>query len=306
MLELTFLITTFQIITKLAALKKLQIADKNLLLNISINADVPDLLMGDPLRIQQILINLLGNAINFTEKGSIGLFISVAEERGNRVLLDMSVKDTGIGIQTDLQEMIFEPFAQICGSDTSNSNNAGLGLAISQSLAGLMGGSLRVESQVGVGSSFHLLIPLQRKAENITKAPLVEKETRAWNGPPLRILLAEDNLINIQFIKIVLENLGHVVTVTENGKVALDTLRAETFDLMLMDIQMPVMNGVDALKVLRDMEQLKAKSLPVIALTAYALIGDKKKYLTMGFDGYLSKPFTTRELVDELVRIVPG
>ena len=119
-------------------------------------------------------------------------------------------------------------------------------------------------------------------------------------------MLAEDNPINSQFIKTVLEDMGHAVSVAENGKVALDTLKVNTFDLVLMDIQMPVMNGVDVLSVIREMEQLRGKHLTVIALTAYALFGDKEKYLKMGFDGYLKKPFTTRELVNELVRVVPG
>ncbi len=292
--------------TKIVALHEQRIADKNLSFNIRVDDDVPDILVGDSLRIQQVILNLLGNAIKFTEKGNISIVITMAEETDSRLLLDIAVKDTGIGIQKDLQGRIFEPFAQVYAPGTHNYSGAGLGLAISRSLAGLMGGSIRVESRLGVGSSFHLLIPLQWKSDNITTKPLAEKESNLWSGPPLDILLAEDNPINTQFIKIVLENMGHVVTVAENGKVALDTLKTNTFDLVLMDIQMPVMNGIDALNLLRDLKQLRGKHLTVIALTAYALIGDKEKYLKMGFDGYLSKPFTSRALVNELVRVVSG
>jgi CheY-like chemotaxis protein len=229
----------------------------------------------------------------------------VAEKSGHGILLDITVKDTGIGIPTALQEHIFEPFFKVFEPRSPHYAGSGLGLTISQSLATLMGGTIRVESQEGVGSTFHLLIPLQIKIDNRLEKHLPKNERLHWSGPALKILLAEDNPINIQLVKAVLENMGHVVTVAENGMVALDILQANTFDLMLMDIQMPVMDGVDALSALRDLEQISGKHLTVIALTAYALIGDKEKYLKMGFDGYLSKPFTTKALVDELVRVMP-
>jgi CheY-like chemotaxis protein len=127
-----------------------------------------------------------------------------------------------------------------------------------------------------------------------------------WKGPTLNVLLAEDNPVNTQFIKTILENLGHKVTHAVNGKVAIDLFKANHFDIVLMDIQMPVMDGVDALSILRELEPLNGRPLTVIALTAFALIGDQEKYLEMGFDGYLSKPFTTRALVDEMVRVLPS
>lgn len=292
------------LISTLVATQEQQIAKKNLSFNISIESDVPDSLIGDPQRIQQVLLNLLGNAIKFTEKGNIGITVSVVEENNLRVLLDIAVQDTGIGVSADLQGHIFEPFAQALGSNPHNYGGSGLGLTISRSLAGLMGGTIRVKSRESVGSAFHLLIPLQRKLDNLSEKPLAEREPLLWNGPILNILLAEDNPVNSQFIKTALENMGHTVTAAENGKVATDTLKANNFDLVLMDIQMPVMNGVDVLSVIREMEQLSGKHLTVIALTAYALIGDKEKYLNMGFDGYLSKPFKTKELIDEMLRVV--
>ena len=167
-----------------------------------------------------------------------------------------------------------------------------------------MGGTVSVESQEGIGSIFYLLLPLQKKNDNLSEKPLPKREASLWCDPVLNILLAEDNPINSQYIKTVLKDMGHVVSVAENGKVALDILKANNFDLVLMDIQMPVMNGVAVLNVIREMEQLSGKHLTVIALTAYALIGDKEKYLSMGFDGYLSKPFKTNELIDEMLRVV--
>ena len=220
--------------------------------------------------------------------------------------MDISVIDTGIGIATELHERIFQPFVQVFDANSRHYRGSGLGLSISRSLAGLMGGTVELESQVGTGSTFHLLLPLQKKTDDVSERPVPEIEPISVSMPALNILLAEDNQINIQFIKTVLENLGHKVMTAENGKVALDHLNTNVFDLVLMDIEMPVINGIDALKTLRELEQLSGKHLTVIALTAYALMGDREKYLKMGFDGYLKKPFTIRELVNELVRVVPG
>ena len=294
------------LISKAVATQAQKIEEKGLQVNISIDPDIPDLLIGDSLRIQQVLLNLLGNAIKFTEKGKISIAVTVVEKTGLRVLLDFAVKDTGIGISADWREYIFEPFAQILDSRPPNCGGSGLGLAISRSLAGLMGGSIRVESQEGVGSTFHLLVPLQMKKGNLSDNHLTKRESPLWSGPVLNLLLAEDDPVNADLIKIFLENMGHAVTIAENGKVALDTLKANTFDMALMDIRMPVMNGTDVLNVIREQEKMTGKHLIMIALTANTLVGDKEKYLKMGFDGYLSKPFRTNELIDEMVRLVPN
>lgn len=294
------------LISKLVATQTQKIEEKGLAVNFSIDPDIPDLLIGDSLRIQQVFLNLLCNAIKFTEKGEISISATVVEKTGLRILLEIAVEDTGIGIPADLQAHIFEPFAQILDPSLPNCVGSGLGLTISRSLAGLMGGSIRVESREGVGSTFHLLVPLQSKVGSLSDKTLTERESSLWSDPVLNILLAEDNPVNADFIKTVLKNMGHVVTVAENGKVALDTLHANTFDVVLMDIQMPVVNGTDALSVIREQEKMTGNHLIVIAMTAYALVGDKEKYLKMGFDGYLSKPFRTNELIDEMARIVPA
>ena len=166
-----------------------------------------------------------------------------------------------------------------------------------------MGGSLRVESQKGVGSTFRLIVPMQRLNDNRSEKLATERKALTWNGPPLKILLAEDNPVNSVFIETVLKNMGHTVAVAENGRVALDTLKEENFDVALMDIQMPLVGGVDVLRVLRRREELSGKHLNVIALTAYSLIGDQEKYLEMGFDGFLSKPFKQKELIEALARV---
>lgn len=292
-------------IRKMGSLHEPQVALKDLALSVSVDTAVPEFLVGDPLRIQQVLLNLLGNAIKFTENGEVGIEVSLVEETGARVLLDVAVKDTGIGVPADQLEKIFEPFAQAPGVNSQNYGGSGLGLSISRSLAALMGGSLRVESRVGAGSTFHLILPLKRKARHDMGKSLAGSDVPLWKGPTLNILLAEDNPVNTQFITTILENLGHRVTHAGNGKVAIDLFKANAFDLVLMDIQMPVMDGVNALSLLRELEQLSGKPQIVIALTAFALMGDREKYLEMGFDGYLSKPFTTRALVDEMLRVLP-
>ncbi|MDG5468699.1 PAS domain S-box protein [Deltaproteobacteria bacterium IMCC39524] len=292
-------------IRKLGSLLEQQLSLKDLSLKVSIDKAVPELLIGDTLRIQQVLLNLLGNAIKFTEKGEVGIEVSLLEKTGARVLLDVAVKDTGIGIPTDQLKKIFEPFAQAPGVNSQTYGGSGLGLSISRSLAALMGGSLRVESRVGAGSTFHLILPLKRKTGHIAEKSLAGSDVPLWKGPTLNVLLAEDNPVNTQIITTILENLGHRVTHAGNGKIAIDLFKANVFDLVLMDIQMPVMDGVNALTLLRELEQLKGKPQIVIALTAFALIGDREKYLEMGFDGYLSKPFTTRALVDEMLRVLP-
>jgi PAS domain S-box-containing protein len=292
-----------KLINELVSTQKMQIEVKKLSFNLSVDNNVPEVLIGDPLRIQQVLLNLLNNAIKFTEKGEISVAVTVTEETGHWVMLDIAVRDSGVGISKSKQKQIFEPFAQAHADSAHHYGGSGLGLTISRSLADLMGGSLRVESQEEVGSTFHLIVPMQRLNGNKSEKFTTEREPLAWKGPPLKILLAEDNTVNSVFIETVLKNLGHSVTVAENGRIALDTLKMNNFDVALMDIQMPFISGIDVLGVIRKMEEISGKHLNVIALTAYSLIGDQEKYLEMGFDGYLSKPFKQKELIDQLARV---
>lgn len=291
-------------INELVTTQTMRIVSKGLSCEVNIEPDIPDALVGDPLRIRQILINLLDNAIKFTEKGTISITASVVDQSSNSLLLDITVQDTGIGIQPDTQKHIFEPFSQAETTTTRLSGGTGLGLSIAQQLAVIMDGSVRVESQEGVGSTFTLRLPLRTTTANITATHSRESSAHQWHGAALNILLAEDNPTNIQYIKFVLGKMGHEVTVAENGKTALDTLKTHPFDLVLMDIQMPILDGEETLRILREQEHQAGEKMPVIALTAYALNGEKEKYLYMGFDGYLSKPFTIKELAHEMMRVV--
>ena len=280
-----------------------RIANKGLSLEVRIPNAVPDALFGDELRVKQILLNLLGNAIKFTQKGGITLSAEVKEQTGDRALIEIAVADTGVGIAQAVVEEIFKPFVQADSSITRQYGGSGLGLAICRRLAELMGGSIAVESTEGAGSTFRVLLPFAVVDLVLPEgATAIEGSEALWSGPALKILLAEDNDISQRAGAMLLGKMGHKVTLAGNGREALDALDKAHFDLVLMDIQMPVMGGADALAVHREQERDAGAHLPVIALTAYALKGDKEKYLAAGFDGYVSKPVEAKKLVAEMKR----
>lgn len=294
-------------ISELVSAQRARINSKGLACRISIPSNLPDMLLGDSFRIKQVLLNLLGNAIKFTEKGEITLSVEVVERLDTELLLDITVQDTGIGIPQELQEHIFEPFSQADSSITRRFGGTGLGLTISRRLAELMGGSISLTSAEGAGATFCLRLPLQisSTAPEPPSRPYISP-LPIWTGRSLKILLAEDNQLNSDITQAMLKKMGHQTVAVSNGKSALDAIRAEPFDLVLMDIKMPVMNGDEALCIIREQESGSGRHLPVVALTAYALKGDREKYLAMGFDGYLAKPVITRELAAELVRVTAG
>ena len=282
-----------------------RIFQKRLSLKLDIPDEVPDVLVGDDLRVKQILLNLLGNAIKFTSEGDITLSASVKEKSDGIALIELSVRDTGIGMSQATVVNLFKPFVQADSSVTRNYGGTGLGLAICQRLTKLMGGSICVESTEGFGSLFRVLLPFPVVGRVMSKADATEPASPALSiGLALNVLLAEDNQISQQFSVALLKKMGHQVAVAENGKQALAALGREVFDIVLMDIQMPVMNGDEALAVLRERERLSSRHLPVIALTAYALKGDKEKFLALGFDGYVSKPLEVNKLIVEMKRVL--
>jgi len=283
-----------------------RIANKGLALNLVVQNEAPDALIGDELRVKQILLNFLGNAIKFTKAGGITVSATVRERSGNSALIELAVADTGIGIPKAVADDIFKPFVQADSSMTRRYGGSGLGLAISRRLAELMDGSISVESEEGVGSIFRALLPFPviHQLAQEQGAPAAEAPTALWTGAPLKVLLAEDNEINKQFSVALLKKMGHQFEVAENGKEALAALEAAAFDLVLMDIQMPVMDGHEALAVLRERERSTGAHLPVIALTAHALKGEEEGFLAAGFDGYVSKPLEVKKLVAEMKRVL--
>jgi signal transduction histidine kinase/CheY-like chemotaxis protein/streptogramin lyase len=274
---------------------------KQLTIGCEIGREVPERLMGDPARLRQILINLLGNAIKFTRRG--GIIVAVQQEPGNfpGLCLHFRVRDTGIGIAPEQQKAIFEPFRQADGSTTRRYGGTGLGLAISSRLVDLMGGRMWVESRAGEGSTFHFTALFEIPPVGLP--PPAIAESAAPSADPLRllrILLAEDNQINQKLARIVLEKRGHTVVVAQDGREALQALERSNFDLVLMDVQMPGMDGFEATAAIRALEKLTGGHLPIVAMTANAMRGDRERCLEAGMDGYVAKPVDPRALFEAI------
>ncbi len=277
---------------------------KKLSLNISIARDFPNPVEGDQHRLRQILLNLLDNAVKFTSQGSITVSVEILEKHHHQIVVLISVTDAGIGISPEALESIFKPFVQEDSSMTRRFGGTGLGLTISRRLAELMGGELSVESSLGAGSCFKLKLPLLIPPEREAAVSTEHTSALTWDSAPLRILLVEDNPVNMKYARIMLCRHGHEVTTAENGRECLTALETGTFDLVLMDVKMPVMNGVDAIREIRSKELGSSLHQIVIAITANAMSGDKEHYLCEGFDGYLSKPMVQKEFVQEMKRVI--
>ena len=274
---------------------------KGLALDVHVEPDVPDPQHGDPTRIRQVLLNLVNNAIKFTSAGGItvsaGLFDGVGPPR-----VHFCVADTGVGIPEGKIGLIFEAFRQADGSTTRRYGGTGLGLTISSRLIQLMGGNIWAESEPGKGSRFHFIIPLS-KATRVPAPKAVAVAEPAPETPPLRVLVAEDNLINQKIAARLLEKAGHSVTVASDGREALAAWRRQPFDLVLMDIQMPHLNGFECTAAIRAIEERAGGRVPILALTAHALKGYDQRCLEAGMDGYVSKPMRPDELMAAIHRV---
>jgi CheY-like chemotaxis protein len=278
--------------------------EKGLELRIQIHDNVPEWVIGDPTRVGQVLLNLAGNAVKFTERGWVAIEVSAAPAGADCMLLTFVVRDTGIGIAADNLECIFEAFSQADGSMTRRFGGTGLGLTISSRLAAMMGGGIRVDSQPGEGSCFHFSALVQRTGEAGTGMP-EDVERRADSSLcALHVLVAEDNRVNQKVVTRLLEKQGHRVTLAENGREALDKLLLGGFDAILMDVQMPEMTGLEAARAIRRAERGSGRHIPILAMTAHAMKGDRERCLASGMDGYVSKPIRSRELLDALQGLI--
>ncbi len=285
-----------------------QAAAKGLSLSCSAAEDVPDVLVGDPARLRQVLINLVGNAVKFTAAGSVQLLITRlpangVEAPGEHAAVHFRVADTGIGIPEKQQKLIFEAFAQADASVTRRFGGTGLGLAICSQLVELMGGKLTVESAAGKGSSFQFTCDFAIAPPDSIQTP---QETLAPPAPPMRILLAEDNPISQKLATKLLSNHGHDVRVVVTGKAAVEAWEQEEFDLILMDNQMPEMDGIDAVREIRAREsQAGRPRTPIIACSASAMTTERQRFLAAGMDDNLCKPFCAEDLYRILRNYAP-
>jgi PAS domain S-box-containing protein len=267
--------------------------EKGLKLHYNIDPNLPIGLLGDPARLQQVFFNLIGNAIKFTHAGQIEINVGAESRSEYKVVLLASVSDTGIGIPSSRQGLIFDSFTQADASHTRRFGGSGLGLAITSRLIDMMGGEIWVESEEGTGSSFFFTVVCGIDTEGALAAAGSEQSRVSKS---LNILLAEDNLVNQRLAARLLEKRGHTVTVVEDGAEALRAVQEHTLDLVLMDVQMPEMDGLEATREIRRMKY----TIPIIALTAHAMEGDRERCLDAGVDDYLPKPIS----IDDLDRVL--
>ena len=269
---------------------------KGLELSSVIAPDAPPYVVGDPVRLKQVLSNILSNAVKFTERGSVRLDVSTDECAGDRATLHARVADTGIGVPADKRAAIFEPFQQADGSMTRRFGGTGLGLAIASNLVRLMRGRLWIDDEPDAGSTFHFTVPVGIAASAPGAAVAGAGEPAAAAPRGARILIAEDNIVNQRVAAGLLTKRGHQVTVVANGREALEALQAGAFELVLMDVQMPDMDGFEATAAIREWERATGRRVRIVAMTAHAMKGDKERCLAAGMDGYLSKPIDQRSL----------
>jgi len=305
-----------QLVESTVAVVKLTAERKGLRLDLDVDPALPAWLVGDTSRLRQVLVNLIGNAVKFTEHGGVTLSAKVEDASPGAVRVRFGVRDTGIGIAADKHDKIFGAFIQADGSTTRRFGGTGLGLAISNRLVGLMGSRLQVESAPGQGSLFHFLVEMRvhegvvhedgATARASASAKAAEMMAKARSG--LSVLLAEDNRVNQRVAARFLERLGHTVTLANDGREAVAAWQAAPFDLVLMDVQMPEMDGFEAVAAIRALERERGRGgrTPIIALTAHAMSGDRERCLAAGMDGYLTKPVKLAQLVEAIEDVLPA
>jgi signal transduction histidine kinase len=284
----------------IAYLMRPQAEEKGLKFEVIRSEDVPETMRSDPVRLRQCLFNLLSNALKFTSQGHVFLRVTV-EQKDGRSFIRCAVEDTGIGIPEDKQKSIFEAFSQVDSSTTREYGGTGLGLAITRELTLLLGGQISLESEIGKGSVFSVTVPVVLPLENaiLDKSGKSNKNT-VPKGPvdPEQksgaVLVADDNKTSEVLVTLLLEKLGFEVTAVSDGREAVDEALTKSFDLILMDMQMPSVDGYEATKILRD----KGVTSPIVAVTAYALEGDRDKCIAAGCDDYIPKPINRDKLYE--------
>ncbi len=291
--------------------------EKNIRLQVNIDPNLPQYVIGDPIRIQQILFNLIGNAVKFTERGHITTSIALINGDDKTAKIRFEIIDTGIGIPVEAQQSLFGRFTQSDSSISRKYGGSGLGLSICRQLVELMGGSINFMSTPNKGSNFWFEIvldvaPTPAVAEKTTvtqtaSAPIADANVDVGlnTGKPLTMLVAEDNRINQMVIIAMLKKLGHSIDLAQNGFEAINALQTKKYDLVLMDVQMPEMDGITATKKIREMHNEISK-IPIIAITANAMEGDKENYLRAGMNDYVSKPIHLPSLIEAIQRVCPA
>lgn len=290
---------------------QVQANQKGIALDHTVADAIPDFLIGDPLRLRQVVTNLISNAIKFTERGGVQMAVELESCAAQDVVLHFAVIDTGIGISPEDQRKIFSPFTQADSSMTRHFSGTGLGLTISAELVKMMQGQIRVDSEVGRGSTFHFTscfrLPSEKQLrvdEDAARASQTQplKELRSGVNKNFRILVAEDTPANQKLINTVLKKLGYVFETVSDGQQALERLEQQHFDLVLLDVQMPKKSGLQVASIIRAREATSTTHIPLVAMTAHAMRGDAERFLAAGMDAYISKPLDISSLGDVIHR----
>ncbi|ACS79534.1 ATP-binding protein [Maridesulfovibrio salexigens] len=294
--QLELQIAPFEIAETIDSIRQLfgqEAREKGLVLNFDISPEVPETVDGDALRLQQVLVNLVGNALKFTEHGRVDVEVFLNDKRAKSLLF--KVRDTGIGIADDIQDKLFEPFIQGDGSYKRSFQGAGLGLSICKRVLKVMGGEIYVSSVLGKGTVFSFTMPL------VTE----ELDTSAEKDQTLKVLVADDDMVSRFAIQKQLEKMGYEVHIAENGGRALDMLAADEYGLALIDIQMPVVDGVEVISQVRSGAiGEEVRRIPIIAISAYAMSGDAEKFTESGADDYIAKPLLFEDLEKSILNIL--
>ena len=292
-------------IHKIVLLFEIKLKEKKLKFNLNLDDTIPNQIIGDPMRLRQVILNLLSNAVKFTDKGSVSLDVKVLSHTKNKITIAFKISDTGIGIANEKLEVIFNNFEQAHAETSSNYGGTGLGLAIVKKLVENQGGTIDTESEFGKGTTFSFILEFEtnNKQDYLPKST-TENDMICQSGIELKsikILVAEDVLLNQMLIKIVLGNFNFEVDIAENGKIAIEKLQNNIYDLLLMDLHMPEMNGFEATRYIR--EEMKSQ-IPIIALTADVTQADIDKCLAIGMHDYISKPIDEALLYKKIVKVL--
>ncbi len=293
------------IIAEVAGMMSVKAAEKRLSLTVSASALTGRWFRGDPNRLRQILTNLVSNAIKFTHSGGVRISATVKPSVGALRQVEIAVSDTGVGIPADQLSRIFNKFTQADNTISRKFGGTGLGLAISKSLAELMGGALSVTSEETEGSCFRIAVPLAEMSVQPATADITEDSVAAHDAPYGRVLLAEDYQPNVLVAKTFVEMFGYAVDVADNGAAAVRMYQSTPYQLILMDVQMPEMDGLTATRAIREHERAQGGTpVPIIGMTAHALDSARDRCLAVGMNDYISKPFTPAELEKKIAQLV--
>jgi CheY-like chemotaxis protein/HPt (histidine-containing phosphotransfer) domain-containing protein len=293
-----------RILDQTARVLSVRASDKGLAFDCRVPDDMPDAVIGDEVRLQQVILNLAGNAIKFTERGEVAVSVHVESLAPQETRLKFAIRDTGIGIPRGNLERLFRPFVQADASTTRRFGGSGLGLSISANLVALMGGRIWAESEPGQGSTFHFTIRLPL-AKELPAEREPAPQAAVLPAGPLRILLVEDNLANQKLATYIFKEGGHAIDLARDGQQALQMTEHGRYDAILMDVQMPGMDGLETTAAIRARED-DGRHVPIIAVTARAMKGDRERCLAAGMDGYLSKPINVAEMFAMITGLASG